>query len=443
MQTCHAPDYTPRILVSQDSLEYEARPTYKETTEKFWLEGFDSLGMPDSNRNGTGAATQESAEGGSRLKQGALVRNSRARKAEPMTVRFVDLFCGAGGLAEGFRLASDSRLRFQSVLGVEIDEAAAASYKANFGHKVFADPIERLSRADLPEDVHLVIGGPPCQGFSPLGKMSPTDRHPEMNQLWQHFFKVIKWLHPVAFVVENVPEFLESVEFQQAEKKAIDLGYKTVSGMLDATHFGVPQRRRRGFLIGMQGVRPEMPEGDEATPTVREAIWRLRKYPLVYNFRNGARDLFGEYTPHEVKTLHIGRNPTEKSLLRYKCIPQGGNRFDLVRKRRDLAPPCWIKKTTGSTDVFGRLKWGAPALTIRTEFFKPEKGCYLHPDQHRPITHWEAAKLQTFPDDYLFCGSKTEIARQIGNAVPPLLAKGIADTLKSLFLKHRLIASAA
>jgi DNA (cytosine-5)-methyltransferase 1 len=89
------------------------------------------------------------------------------------------------------------------------------------------------------------------------------------------------------------------------------------------------------------------------------------------------------------------------------------------------------------------LKWGAPALTIRTEFFKPEKGCYLHPDQHRPITHLEAAKLQTFPDDYLFCGSKTEIARQIGNAVPPLLAKAIAETLKSLLLKYHLIESAA
>jgi DNA (cytosine-5)-methyltransferase 1 len=360
------------------------------------------------------------------------------------TVRLVDLFCGAGGLAEGFRLASDSRLNFASVYGVEFDEAAAASYKANFGHKVFAKPIERLVQADLPENVHLVIGGPPCQGFSPLGKMSPTDRHPRMNQLWQHFFRVIGWLNPLAFVVENVPEFLETFEFQQAQRKATELGYETVSGILDATHFGVPQRRRRGFLIGMQGITPVMPEGDKnATPTVRDAIWRVRRQPLVYDFRNGLRGETGEYAPHELKTLHIGRNPTKKSLLRYKCIPPGGNRFDLIRKRRDLSPECWIKKTTGSTDVFGRLKWGAPALTIRTEFFKPEKGCYLHPDQHRPITHLEAAKLQTFPDDYLFCGSKTEIARQIGNAVPPLLAKAIAETLKSLLLKYHLIESAA
>lgn len=365
----------------------------------------------------------------------------KTRKANtPVVVRIVDLFCGAGGLAEGFRLASDSRLKFQSVYGVEIDKAAAASYEVNFGHEVFSRPIEQLTRENLPNNVHLVIGGPPCQGFSPLGKMSPTKKHPEMNKLWQQYFKVIEWLQPIAFVVENVPEFLESFEFLQAEKKANDLGYETVSGLLDATHFGVPQKRRRGFLVGIRGVKPELPEGDESTiSTVRDALWSIRHRALTFDFKNGERDESGNYTPHPARTLNIGRNPTPKSLLRYECVPQGGNRFDLVRKRPDLAPRCWIEKKTGSTDVFGRLRWDAPALTIRTEFFKPEKGCYLHPDKPRPITHWEAARLQTFPDDYLFCGTKTEIARQIGNAVPPLLAKGIADKLKSLLLKHRLV----
>ena len=101
-----------------------------------------------------------------------------------------------------------------------------------------------------------------------------------------------------------------------------------------------------------------------------------------------------------------------------------------MKKRPDLAPRCWLNKPTGSTDVFGRLEWDKPALTIRTEFFKPEKGCYLHPEAHRPITHREAARLQTFPDSFVFSGSKIEVAKQIGNAVPPRLAKAIAQAVR-------------
>ena len=171
----------------------------------------------------------------------------------------------------------------------------------------------------------------------------------------------------------------------------------------------------------------------EARPKLKDFIWSLRTEPLVYEFQNG--DLA---TPHEARELHLGRRPTAKSLERYRCIPPGGNRFDLVRARRDLAPKCWVAKKTGSTDVFGRLEWDKPALTIRTEFFKPEKGRYLHPDQHRPITHREAARIQTFPDDFKFCGSKTEIARQIGNAVPPKLAEAVARHLRELLQSSRM-----
>jgi DNA (cytosine-5)-methyltransferase 1 len=111
------------------------------------------------------------------------------------------------------------------------------------------------------------------------------------------------------------------------------------------------------------------------------------------------------------------------------------NRFDLQRLAPELTPECWLKKKSGGTDLFGRLWWDKPSVTIRTEFFKPEKGRYLHPEQHRPITHREAARLQSFPDDFVFCGSKVEIAKQIGNAVPPLLAAKIADCVYSLFVE--------
>ena len=133
--------------------------------------------------------------------------------------------------------------------------------------------------------------------------------------------------------------------------------------------------------------------------------------------------------------LHIGRNPTQLSLDRYRHVPPGGGRFDLPDH---LLSRCWREKKTGTTDVMGRMRWDMPSLTIRTEFYKPEKGQYLHPQWDRdkpsrsvdrPITHFEAARLQSFPDSFGWCGSKIEIARQIGNAVPPMLAEALARHL--------------
>jgi len=100
-----------------------------------------------------------------------------------------------------------------------------------------------------------------------------------------------------------------------------------------------------------------------------------------------------------------------------------------MRKRPDLTPACWLRKKTGTTDVMGRLEWDKQSLTIRTEFFKPEKGTYLHPEQDRPITHREAMRLQTFPDSFVWSGTKIQVARQVGNAVPPRLAKSIANAV--------------
>jgi DNA (cytosine-5)-methyltransferase 1 len=361
----------------------------------------------------------------------------RTRMKAETTVNFIDLFAGGGGLSQGFRQASCQQVEFRSVFAVEKDLPSAASYAANFGHSVFSKPIEKLKRSDLSDvRVDLVIGGPPCQGFSPLGKMSPSDHHPSMNQLWKFYLNVVKWMQPRVFVIENVPEFLKSYEFLQVKKAASRLGYQVECGVLPAVDFGVPQQRRRGFAIGLADGVPALP-----TPrlfvrpkTVKDAIWDLRRKPLVFDLADS--ETVGAFPKYTVSMLHVGRNPTPISLARYRCVPAGGNRFDLMKKRPDLTPDCWKRKKSGSTDVFGRLRWDEPALTIRTEFFKPEKGCYLHPEYDRPITHWEAARLQTFPDDFIFCGSKIEIARQIGNAVPPLLAEAVATHLKSYFARN-------
>jgi DNA (cytosine-5)-methyltransferase 1 len=234
--------------------------------------------------------------------------------------------------------------------------------------------------------------------------------HLAMNDLWSYFVRVVEILKPEVFVSENVPEFIRSQEFETYKKKVEIIGYHLDYGVLNAYEYGVPQKRKRAFCFGSRIGKPHLPLPTEKRSTVRDAIGHLPLEP------NGV-------------DWHIGRTPTEKSKERYKVIPPGGNRFDLMQNRPDLTPACWMKKKTGTTDVFCRMLWRQPASTIRTEFFKPEKGRYLHPEAHRPITHREAACIQTFPDSFKFVGSKVEVARQIGEAVPPTLAEEVAKAV--------------
>ena len=118
----------------------------------------------------------------------------------------------------------------------------------------------------------------------------------------------------------------------------------------------------------------------------------------------------------------------------------GGNRFDLLANRPDITPDCWVRKTSGGTDLFGRLWWDRPSVTIRTEFYKPEKGRYLHPEADRPISHREAARLMGFPDEFQFYGTKVEVARQIGNAVPPNLAGALGKMVREILSERRIAA---
>lgn len=323
------------------------------------------------------------------------------------TYRFADLFCGCGGLALGFKMAG-----FQSVFAVDWDKESCITYERNFHHPVHSGDIADVKA--LPPRLDVIVGGPPCQGFSPLGKMTTSDvratEHLSMNKLWTQYFRLLESSMPKAFVIENVPQILKSAEFRLISAKAESLGFTITADVLKAENYQVPQMRRRAFIIGIRDGMPLLPAPSKKKVTVRDAIGDLPAKPDGLNW-------------------HIGRNPTQKSIERYRCVPQGGNRFDLMRERPDLTPECWLNKRTGSTDVFGRLSWDTPALTIRTEFFKPEKGCYLHPSEDRPITHREAARLQTFPDDFEFIGGKTSVARMIGNAVPPMLAYHVAKAL--------------
>lgn len=338
----------------------------------------------------------------------------------------IDLFCGAGGFTKGF-VASG----FESVWANDFDEACVETFNANFGPHAVPGDIEALLRHpdDFPiPKADVVIGGPPCQGFSLLNKNRNGDSR---RDLWKAYWTVVDRARPSVFVMENVPELLVSDEYAALVARSKASGFDVTSAVLSAADYGVPQKRKRAIVIGSRVGVVSLPERTHADPrearelgllpwtTVRDAIADLPK-------PRGTEPAPSLGPP---LNLHFGRTPTRVSVERYRAVPEGGNRFDLQRRRPDITPACWIRKTSGGTDLFGRLWWDRPSVTIRTEFFKPEKGRYLHPTQHRPITHREAARLQSFPDDFHFIGSKIEIARQIGNAVPVLLAAAIAGTV--------------
>jgi DNA (cytosine-5)-methyltransferase 1 len=319
----------------------------------------------------------------------------------------IELFAGCGGMALGFVQSG-----FQTILANEWDRSACDSLRANITDRVLNCPIQEIKR--FPQ-ADVVAGGPPCQGFSNLGERVPNDPR---NQLWRQYFRCVEQSGAKVFVLENVPPLLSSAEFGEMTKLARKLGFQLASGVLNAADYGVPQTRKRAIVIGSRIGEPTLPPPTHVDPNKRNLLTQnLHRWVTV-------RDAIG-HLPLDPNGLnwHIGRNPTARSLKRYRCIPPGGNRRDLPL---ELMPDCWKRKTSGGTDLFGRLWWDRPSVTIRTEFYKPEKGRYLHPVADRPITHLEAALLQSFPDNFEFCGAKIAVGVQIGNAVPPRLATAIA-----------------
>ena len=347
-----------------------------------------------------------------------------------MTYKLIDLFSGAGGMSLGF---VDPRFcgGFKCVLAIDNDKAAIETHAANFGGQTVLGNIE-LWLAESPNvpKADVVIGGPPCQGFSLLNKKRSGDLR---RALWEPYLDIVALSEAKIFVMENVSELYRSDELVQIRQQAERMGFRTDAMVLNAADYGAPQTRKRTVIVGWRNKDVQAPifppprTHASADLKINLPPWRTVK-EAIGDLREPKGTEIGSEAPLD---LHFGRNPTAKSLERYRAVPPGGNRFDLMRNARHITPACWIKKTSGGTDLFGRLWWDRPSVTIRTEFFKPEKGRYLHPAEHRPITHREAARLMGFPDDFIFKGGKTEIAKQIGNAVPPNLAGAIAGMVKA------------
>lgn len=369
------------------------------------------------------------------------------------SLRTIDLFSGCGGLTLGFlwdklfdageanpvcQAAEVTRPSpFRSVLANDFNREAIDTYRANFdpkGNHAIYGPIEDVldSGKTIPQ-ADVVMGGPPCQGFSLLNKNRQGDKR---RALWWRFMEVVERSGAGVVVMENVPQLLDSAEFEQIKERLHELGFEhMMAGVLCAANYGVAQTRQRAIILASRVGPIALPIPSHLP---QERIERLNGLSAEFSGVNEwvpVRKIFsGLPKPKGVELraesgtlrLHFGRTPTPVSEERYRAVPPGGNRVDLLMNRPDITPPCWVKKKSGGTDLFGRLWWDRPSVTIRTEFYKPEKGRYLHPSEHRPITHREAARIQSFPDKFAFVGNKVEIAKQIGNAVPPVFAYRIA-----------------
>jgi DNA (cytosine-5)-methyltransferase 1 len=314
--------------------------------------------------------------------------------------------------------------RFEPVFAVESEPRAAATYAANFpSADLEARPIQQV---EVFPSADIVIGGPPCQGFSTLNR---DGAEVASRRLWQEYLRGLTASRPAIFVMENVPQILDSTEYQEFADSIEASGlYQLDERVLNVADYGVAQRRLRAFVIGTTLDVVPWPTQTHADPALNDA-----RYLPWRTFNQAVKGL--PRKPNG-RAWHRDRNPRPESLVRYEAVPAGGNRFDMERGLDEqglghLVPPCWRKHRKGSYDVFGRLWADRPATTIRTEFHKPEKGRYLHPTEHRAITVREAARLMSFPDDFGLLDDQpmTAVARQVGNAVPPLMAQRLAEAI--------------
>lgn len=335
----------------------------------------------------------------------------------------IDLFCGCGGLSLGFEQAG-----YNVLVGVDVWKDALITYKANHTNsKTLQADLMNLSPEDVvntigTSSVDVIIGGPPCQGFSIAGKRIIDD---ERNKLYKSFVRMVEYFKPKAFVMENVPNILtmgEGIIKESILKDFKELGYNVTTKVLLASNYGVPQNRRRAVFVGLlNGSEYQYPEPTTITPvTAKEAISDLPEDTLEEGapyvvapqseFQKQIREGSTGVYNHEI-TVH-----TEQTQRIIAMVPDGGNYKNL---------PEELQNTRKVHIAWTRLNSQRPSITIDTGHFH-----HFHYKYNRVPTVRESARFQSFPDTFVFIGNKTSKLKQVGNAVPPMMAKEIALQLK-------------
>ncbi len=401
------------------------------------------------------------------FKRASNPRRRRIRSA-------IDLFSGAGGLAEGFRQAG-----FTILSGTDTNAAAGATFRWNFPEaSFFHTAVSKLSGEALLEDAGLkpgeldcLIGGPPCQSFSYNNHQRSDEDH--RATLFRGYLRLVKELKPKCLVMENVPGILTIGNGAIVEEIVLSLaklGYTCEARILYSEDFGVPQERRRVFFVAsrltdrMGELFPSGSHGPRSKPSVEANPfvhrWALRKGQRTRRFvtvwsaigdlpllRNGEGEEERDYTrdprgPFQRRMRDYGRRASlynhvaprlsEEMLDRIRHVPEGGSWRDIPRRLL----PSGMKRAelTDHTKRYGRLKKRGLCCTILTKC-DPHWGSYIHPTNDRAITVREAARLQSFHDRFRFLGFRSQQFEQVGNAVPPLMAAALARSARRHLLK--------
>jgi len=387
--------------------------------------------------------------------------------------KVIDLFSGCGGLTEGLHQVVVNGAKFKTLAAVDVWSAACNTLERNHpGIKVFREGlsdsvIDKLKKEFGSGGVDLIVGGPPCQGFSSSGRRALDDPR---NNLVKMYLKTIRALKPKAFLMENVvgfTTFQNGLICQDVMKSAENLGYRVFPAIIQASLYGVPQRRRRFVMVGVQDgspfTWPEFIDGSNGEPLNGELgrVWPAdrelgelyiqeipKKFPEL-SFKMATNDLpclksgksKSEYKNHGVEmnwflryvrknleanpvlTCHQSARHASHLIEMMKKLGEGKSAFDVFEVGDPLRP------TSGFANSYTRIRSKKPAPTITRNFTTPSSANCIHPTQQRALSPREGARLQSFPDHYQFCGSLTEQRLQIGNAVPPLLAKALGESI--------------
>lgn len=342
---------------------------------------------------------------------------------EPATT-FLDLFAGAGGLSLGLGWAG-----WKPVAAVDHWQDAVDTYNRNLPDPAYCMDIHDLKGAELrkivPERPDWIVGGPPCQGYSTVGKRNRGD---ERNHLFLQFKRIVKALRPEGFVIENVLGMKDMSFEQDVSAELEDLGFSVGFMVLAAADFGVPQLRRRVVFVGRKKAKFLGPEptctpdtytsvidaiGDLPTlrPGETAAAYQARPSTTFQRWvRGGAREL----------TSHVAAKHPPHLIAAISHIPDGGNR---------TAIPDALQPKSGFHNSYSRLASWLPAVAITQNMSKPSATRCVHPFQHRGLTAREGARLQSFPDSFTFIRGAVSQRLQIANAVPPLLAEALGRAI--------------
>jgi DNA (cytosine-5)-methyltransferase 1 len=379
-------------------------------------------------------------------------------------VKIIDLFCGTGGFSRGFE--NSTAKKFEVILGIDILKDAIETFKANHKKAIgICQDINKIKKSSLitgyninKNNVDLIIGGPPCQGFSSIRPHRSINENDPRNNLYLSFVSFVDFFRPKMFILENVVGLAthkngENIEIIQNSFNRI--GYETNWKILNAANFGIPQKRERLIMIGVEkGGKIVFPKpshtfnGKTIGYKFKEKLITAKNDLFNNNLQNALtiRDAISDLP--EIKSGQESTKYDKKPATEYQKLRRKNNLKLSLHKSTEHTPEMLevirysgssIKHlpsglvSSGFSTSYSRLSYDEPSSTLTVNFVHPASNKCIHPIQDRALTPREGARIQSFDDDFLFFGSRTTIVRQIGNAVPPLLGKAIANAIASEF----------